>query len=124
MVSRAFNRRVAATAGAMGLIAVAAATQANMLSLPEFVAFIAGASSLGVVSSILLTLIRLLVPKIDADIAMLSSFFVAVLFSVIARAIMPFVTELPPGVGEYWPAVVWLAQQVWYYLTKPQVVDQ
>jgi len=113
------NVKVAATA-VVGLVATGAAVMLaqGSLTLQEFVALVASAGFLGTLASVLLTLIRIAFPVIDEEYAMISSVLLAAVVSALARAILPFLDKLPAAVNDYWPIIVWLAQQVWFSLTK------
>ena len=108
-------------AAGMGTVAVR-----NTLDIGDFFRLLASVGGMGIVSSVLLTLIRVLIPSINNEYASLASIFMAVVISMSAQAVLPFVDNITAAVGQYWPMVVWLAQQLWYFLVKPDtmVVDE
>jgi len=92
------------------------------MELAEFLAYLAAAGALGAVSSIVLQLIRRLWPALDEVYAFLASMIAAIAISVAANLLLPVLPSFPPEVKQFWPIVVWAAQQIWFYLmNKAQI---
>jgi phage-related protein len=89
-----------------------------MGSFAEFVQYLATPAALGVVSSMVLQLIRRVWPQIDEGWAFLASVVAAVVISAIAMYLVPLLPTMPPEVEKLWPFVVWFFQQVWYWLMR------
>ena len=87
-------------------------------SFQDFVLYLASPAALGVISSLVLQVIRKQWPQIDGQIAFVWSIGMALVFGVGATLLLPNLEQLPPEVEQYWPFVVWFMQQVWYWLMK------
>ena len=91
------------------------------MSFADFVRYIGTPAALGVVSSIVLALMRRVWPNIDEGKAVVGSLLVAVVVYMIAAWLVPILPQLPPQLELYWPAIVYLAQQIWYWLMKDKI---
>lgn len=103
----------------LGVIAVGAL--ALDMTFEEFIRYIATPGSLGAISSVVLAIVRRVWPEIDEDLAFVASVALAALAYVLASFVLPMLPELPAELELYWPAVVFLMQQIWYWLMKERV---
>jgi len=88
------------------------------VALGEFIAYLATAGALGVVSSVILQLIKRLFPALAEVYAFAASMIAAVVISVAANLLLPMLPSFPPELEQFWPIVVWAAQQIWFYLME------
>ena len=91
------------------------------MTFSDFVRYIGTPAALGVVSSIVVAILRKVWPTIQEGVAVIASLLTAVLAYIIASYLVPLLPQLPPELELYWPAVVYLAQQIWYWLMKDQM---
>lgn len=91
------------------------------MSFEEFLRYVATPAAMGAVSSIVLAIVRRLWPEIQEGLAVVASLLVAVIAYGVAAYLLPLLPQLPPELELYWPAVVYLAQQIWYWLMKDRV---
>ena len=90
------------------------------MTFGEFVLWLGTSAALGVVSSVLLTLVKWAIPSVTDNIAKIASGLLAGLVCGLAVLVKPYLANLPAWVEVYWPIVVWVAGQIWYILTKPK----
>lgn len=110
------NKKLIGLALAVVLLLSAVVANSGELGLAEFVAFLAGTTALGAVSSLAVAAIRIAIPAIDSDYAMFFSIGIAVAINTLAKALLPYVPDLSPALYDLWPSLTWLAQQLWYYV--------
>lgn len=80
------------------------------MSFVEFIKWLAaGGAAIGVVSSIVMQLIKKLRPTIEGDLALYLSILVAVLLAALAQASEPYLGKIPPVLLQYW----WVAGVLW-----------
>lgn len=91
------------------------------MTFEEFVRYIGTPAALGVVSSVVLTIIKKFAPQVQEFLAFGLSLIVAALAYIVAAWAVPLLPQLPAQFELYWPAVVFLAQQLWYWITKDVV---
>ncbi len=93
------------------------------MTLVELIKWLAAAGpALGVVSSLVVQILKKFWPQIEGDLAQYISITVAVLIAALAQAAEPYIGEIPPVVNQYWWVVVVLWQHVIYHwLTKAEV---
>ena len=77
-----------------------------------------GEGGIGAISSYVFTLIRLVFPVLDEELAQFASIGLAVLVGLLARFLLPYASAAPEWVDTYLPYLVYLAQQVWFLLNK------
>ena len=112
--------KIAVAASVLFLTSTGALAVAGDQSIKQFFVMLASAGGLGIVSSVALTLIKLVFVGLENEYAVLGSVFAATVISMLARAALPFVENIPIEVALYWPPLVWLAQQIWYVVTKAE----
>ena len=90
------------------------------MSFGEFLLWLSTSAAWGAVSSICLTVIKLIWPGVEDKLAVILSFLLAALASVAAILIQPYLGQFPSWWNTLWPIIVWVAGQIWYELTKPE----
>ena len=119
---RTMNKKLA-LALAVGTFGVAFTQSNGDYTLVGILTFLAGA--MGAITSYVFTLIRIVFPVIDEEVAQYSSLGIAVLIGVAAKALLPYAPTAPAWINEYLPFLVYLGQQAWYLLNKetPKYVE-
>jgi len=82
-------------------------------SLPEFLAWLAGGGAvLGVIASFIVQVIKKIKPGFEDAKAKYLSIIIAVIISFGAKALLPYVNQLPSDVLALWAYVVYLFEQI------------
>ncbi len=89
------------------------------MSFAEWVLWLGTSAALGVISSVILTVIKKAFPAVQDKVAVIASVLLAAVVSAVAVLAAPYLDQLPPAVETFWPMIVWVAGQVWYEVTKP-----
>ena len=95
------------------------------IGLLEILTILAAVGSIGAVSSYAFTLIRVVFPVIDEEIAQFASLGLALVVGLAARMALPYVPSAPAWVNTYLPYLVYIAEQIWYLIQKdsPKYVE-
>lgn len=88
------------------------------MTFEELVRYLATPAALGVVSSIALAIIRQVWPQLDEGWAFVASAAAAAVMYLLAAFVVPLLPQLPAELELYWPAIVFVAQQVWYWIMR------
>ena len=88
------------------------------MSFAEWLVWLGSAGALGVISSVVLTVIKLIFPALRDVYAKIASGVIAAIVSALALLLVPFLPQMPLWVEQFWPIVVWAVSQIWYELTK------
>ena len=89
-----------------------------LVSLENFLVYLANPVALAAVSSLALQVMKRLWPDIEEGKAFFASILCAVAMSVLAMFLLPYTPSLPVEAERLWPFVVWFMQQAWYWLMK------
>ena len=91
-----------------------------MATFSEFVIWLASAAALGVVSSVLVQLIKAVFLAVQDTKAKIVSVLAACALSILAQLAVPFLPEVPAWVDQLFPTIAWLwSQIVWEIILKP-----
>lgn len=88
------------------------------MSFGEFIAWLCSSAALGVISSVVLTVIKKVFPSVADNVAKYASGILAAVVSAVALWLAPQLGQVPAWVSTVWPIIVWLAGQIWYEITK------
>jgi len=101
--------------GAMGWIW---AGTAGDMSLVGILTLLAAVGTIGAVTSHVFTLIRIVFPVLDEELAQFASLGLAVVVGLLARFLLPYAAEAPAWVDQYLPYLIYLAEQIYFLLNK------
>jgi len=90
------------------------------MTFAEWVLWLTTSAALGVVSSWILTAIKLAFPAVKDTVAKIASGLLAAVVCGLAIQVVPYLGQVPAWVEQFWPIIVWAASQIWYELTKPK----
>ena len=89
------------------------------MTFPELIEYLLTPASLGVVSSLAMALLKRLLPAVTDDLAYLVSIVVAVVVSVAAHLLVPYVNVVQASLGPTFYILTWACSQLWYkYVTN------
>ena len=111
------NKEKKLAIGLQLLLAGFAVTQGD-LSLVGILTLLAAVGTIGAVTSHAFTLIRILFPVIDEEIAQFVSLGLAVVVGLLARFLLPYAPTAPEWVNTYLPYLVYICQQIYFLLNK------
>ena len=91
------------------------------MTFADFVKWLASSAALGVLSSILLDVLKVVFPSLKANLAKYASVILAAVVSIVAQYAVTFLPQVPPWVEQIWPVIIWIWSQVWYEVKKSRL---
>ena len=101
-----------------GTVVFAFAQSNGDYTITAILAMLAAIGTIGAVTSHVFTLLRILFPVIDEEIAQFVSLGLAVVVGLLARFLLPYAPMAPEWVSTYLPYLVYICQQIYFLLNK------
>ncbi len=86
------------------------------MDFKSFLTWLVTPAALGIVSSVVLQLVKVAWPELEARWAFVASLVVAAAAAALASVVLPYMDQISPDILKFWYIIVWVAQQVWYNL--------